>query len=93
MLLGNPSLGTQFTNFSDYGHETYVSNVQFMFLPFRELAMLGSPILDSSLNGCGGTGAVGGGGDHGDCYSPKLNDSYRGTNLQYHVETLLFQKP
>ena len=46
--------------------------------------MLGSPILDSSLNGCGGNGgvsgsaAVGGGGDLADCYSPKLNDSYRG---------------
>ena len=48
--------------------------------------MLGSPILDSSLNGCGGGngstgGAVGGGADLADCYSPKLNDSYRGTTL------------
>ena len=57
--------------------------------------MLGSPILDSSLNGCGGGngsagGAVGGGGDLADCYSPKLNDSYRGTKfdlfLQLHDE-------
>ena len=45
---------------------------------FSELAMLGSPILDSSLNNCGGNGAAG---DLADCYSPKLNDSYRGTKI------------
>ena len=57
--------------------------------PHSDLAMLGSPILDSSLNNCGGNGggggggggALGGGGDLADCYSPKLNDSYRGTKI------------
>ena len=41
--------------------------------------MLGSPILDSSLNNCGGNGAAG---DLADCYSPKLNDSYRGKTAE-----------
>ena len=49
---------------------------------FSELAMLGSPILDSSLNNCGGNGAAG---DLADCYSPKLNDSYRGETLGNNV--------
>ena len=46
--------------------------------------MLGSPILDSSPNHYGGNGGgSGGGGDLADCYSPKLNDSYRGEKLKH----------